>query len=130
MILGCESASFEKRINGDYYLKKINFNGVQFIAKRRDTILQNGIFEIVVPDYVFAVGSNQNLIVAKQHYTNSGYYTGAFVDTTKTQFFIIDLKKAKENVYGPLWEYEFENKVIDLNGEMIEFDMVFSEIKK
>ena len=128
-ILGCKDNTFEKRIRNDYFLKKIDLNEAQFFGKKHDTILKNGIFEILINDYVFAVGSNENIIIIKQHYTGGGYY-GWKVDTTRTQFYVIDLAINKDSLYGPLPEYEFENKVLDLNGEMIDFDLVYPNIKE
>ena len=127
-ISSCTQKSFEKRISGDFYLKKVDLNGFQFIGKKKDSVLENGIWEMVVPDYVFAYGSNENLIIAKTH---PNYYPNQWnVDTTKTEFYVIDLNKSKENVHGPLLEYQFEEKMFDLNGDTIEFDHFFPETKK
>jgi hypothetical protein len=88
--ISCTQKSFEKKIRGDFYLKRVDLNGFQFIAKvKKDTILKNGITEIIVSDYVFAYGSNENVIIAKRH--PDRYPEMWFVDTTRTEYFIIDL---------------------------------------
>lgn len=127
-ISSCTQKVYEKNIAKDYYLKKIDFNGIQFVGKKTDSILENGIWETIVPDYVFAYGSNENMIIVKSH---PNYYTNQWnVDTTKTDFYVIDLNKDEKNIYGPLLEYQFEEKMFDLNGDTIEFNHFFSEIKK
>ncbi|AXT59195.1 hypothetical protein D1816_02145 [Aquimarina sp. AD10] len=127
-ISSCTQKGYEKNIAKDYYLKKIDFNGIQFVGKKTDSILENGIWETIVPDYVFAYGSNENMIIVKTH---PNYYTNQWnVDTTKTDFYVIDLNKDEKNIYGPLLEYQFEEKMFDLNGDTIEFNHFFSEIKK
>ncbi len=124
----CDSKNFEKNIGKDYYLKRVDLNGLQFIGKLHDTILEDGIFEIIISDYVFAIGSNENIIIAKQHPSRFQSYWN--IDTAKTLYYVIDLKDSIDNVYGTSYEYEFENKVLDLNGEMIEFDLLYPELKK
>ena len=128
LIFGCTQKSFEKKISQNFYLKKIDLNGLQFIAKLNDTILKNGIAEIIIPDYVFAYGSNENVIIAKSH--PSGYPEMWSVDTTKTYFYVIDLNHKNDTLYGPLKEYQFENKLYELNGSLIEFDNIFPETIK
>lgn len=128
LILGCEENNFEKRIKNDYFFKKIDINGMQVFGKKHDTILKNGVFEILVNDYVFAIGSNENVIIIKQHH-GGGIYS-SWIDTTQTQFYIIDLAINKDSLYGPLKEYEFENTLLDLNGEMIDFDLVYPSSKE
>ena len=128
LISSCNKQSFEKKIRGSYYFKKIDLNAAQFIGKLKDTILENGICEMVVPDYVYAYGSNENVIIAKVHHT-FGHQIWK-VDSSRTDFYVIDLNNQIDNVYGPLKKYQFEDKLYALNGNLIEFDHVFSRIKK
>ena len=128
MTISCTNNSFEKHIIDNYYLKKINLNGIQFIGQKKDSLLDNGIWQVKVPDYVYAYGYNKNIIVAKLH---PNYYPDQWkVNTSITEYYIIDLNQDFENVHGPLSITEFEEKMLDLNGEILEFDHFYSEEKK
>ena len=83
----------------------------------------SGCFDIVVSNYVFAVGHNDSFIIAKQHF-------GA--DTTKTYYYVIDIKK-NENQTGAKGVYEFSDKQSfdsfrnQLKISNIPFDMNYPE---
>lgn len=81
--------------------------------------------EVLVPEYVFAVGHNSEFIIAKQHPTN-GFESGYKIDKSITNYFIVDIMK-EGNVYGPLSELDFNKKVSELAIEAIEFDQIYSE---
>ena len=78
---------------------------------------------IIVSDYVFAVGHNSNFIIAKQHpYIN---------DLSITKFYIIDIEKRKtgtvNSVFGPMDENEFDKKKHELNISDLKFDQTYPE---
>jgi hypothetical protein len=60
----------------------------------------SGCFDVLVGNYVYAVGHNDSFIIASQHF-------GA--DTKKNYFYVIDIKK-NENQTGTQEVYEFSDK--------------------
>lgn len=86
--------------------------------------------ETLVLEYVFAVGHNSDFIIAKQHPT-SGFENGYKVNTTITNYFIIDIKTNvrdnRKRVIGPLTAKQFEQSTLDLNIGEIEFDQTYTE---
>ena len=84
----------------------------------------------LIDEYVFAIGHNSSFIIAKQHPTN-GFKNGYEVDTTITNYFIIDINgkitKNRNKVIGPLSKKEFEEIVAELNIENIKFDQNYPE---
>jgi hypothetical protein len=81
-----------------------------------------GCFEVIIDEYVYAVGYNENFIIAKQQ---SG------LDTTSTNYFIIDIytnqKSSKTGIYGPLNLNEFESMRKKLGVSELLFDFNYSK---
>jgi hypothetical protein len=113
-----------KRITGKYIVVWIDLPRNQGIAEE---IEENSGSSIgLVPEYVFAVGHNENYIIAKQHPT-SGFDNGFTIDMTITNYFIVDMKAQKNKVIGPMTKSKFDSTRIDLKIQNIEFDMIFKE---
>jgi len=113
-----------KRITGKYIVVWIDLPRSQGIAEE---IEENSGSSIgLVPEYVFAVGHNKNYIIAKQHPT-SGFENGFVIDTTITNYFIVDMNAQKDKVIGPMMKLKFDSTRIDLKIQNIEFDMIFNE---
>ena len=84
----------------------------------------DGCSEGIIASYVYAVGHNQNYIIAKQLENSQ----------TKTSYYIIDIKKNQANsqkgIFGPLNETEFEKTKKDLKIESLKFDLNFNQKPK
>lgn len=77
---------------------------------------------VIVAEYIFAVGHNEEFIIAKQHPTNR-----LEVNTTITNYYIIDIRNEDEEIYGPLQEAVFNASREKFGIAHIEFDMIYSE---
>jgi hypothetical protein len=78
--------------------------------------------KVIVESYVFAVGHNENFIIAKQRSPNS---------MLKTKYFIVDINqiilKNDKTVFGPLSKEQFEQKKAELGLNELNFDLVYEE---
>jgi len=126
LLTGCFGLfdSGTKRITGKYIVVWIDLPRNQGIAEEIEE--HSGSSIGIVPEYVFAVGHNENYIIAKQHPT-SGFENGFIIDTTITNYYIVDMKAQKNKVIGPLTNSKFDSSRIDLKIQNIEFDMIFKE---
>jgi len=123
-----QPASKFKNITGDYtVIRDKGIPGFQTIGHYSKTELK---VTIIIPGYVFAIGNNVDLIIAKQHPV-SKTKTSDNINTTITNYFIIDIHKHREEkneyLYGPLSAGQFEAKRRELNIADMPFHMVFSE---
>lgn len=84
----------------------------------------------LIPEYVFAVGHDNDFIIAKQHPT-SGFKAGFDVDATITNYYIIDMNSKifieDERVKGPLTKNEFDSLRKILEIDRIRFDMLYPD---
>jgi len=83
----------------------------------------SGCFEILVGNYVYAVGHNDSFIIAKQHFGS---------DTLNTYYYIIDINKqekrgGRKGVYESLSKRDFDSLRKRLNISHIPFDMNYPE---
>ena len=62
---------------------------------------------------------------AKQHPT-SGFENGYKIDTTKTNYFIIDIRN-ESKVIGPMNIADFDKRLSELKISGIEFDQTYPE---
>lgn len=120
--------SSSDRITGKYILLWIDLPQNQFISE--ETELNSSSSTGLIEEYVFAVGHDQDYIIAKQHPT-SGFENGFEINTRVTNYFIIDMNrktlKKGEKIFGPLREVEFNKLRKELKIENIEFDMNYPE---
>ncbi len=119
--------SGSKRITGDYILMWIDLQENQRIIKEWNN---TGSGETVVPEYVYAVGHNEDFIIAKQHPT-SGFESGYEVNDKITNYYIIDINnktnKTDNIIIGPLTIEKFNNLRLELKITEIKFDMNYPE---
>lgn len=82
----------------------------------------DGCFDIIIDDYVYAVGHNESFIIAKQH---------PGIDTVSSNYFIIDIKEhgktGKKGIYGPLTLNEFDSLSTKLKISGLPFDLNYPE---
>ncbi len=117
------SDSSSDRITGKYVVIWVNLPENQSISEQWSS---SGSSQ-VVPEYVFAVGHNDDFIVAKQHPVSGDYE----IDTKTTNYFIVDMKRnvltKGSNVFGPLKINQFDSLRKILQIEKIEFDQNYPE---
>jgi len=126
LLTGCFGLfdSGSKRITGKYIVVWIDLPRNQGIGEEIEGSPGSSIG--LVPEYVFAVGHNEDYIIAKQHPT-SGFENGFEIDTTITNYYLIDINEQKDKVIGPLTKSKFDSTRIALKIRNIEFDMIFKE---
>jgi hypothetical protein len=116
------------RIIGKYIVLWIDFPENQIISEQVEMNSAGSIQ--VIQEYVFAVGHNDDYIIAKQHPT-SGFEGGYEINTKITNYFILDMNRkvstVGENVFGPLNQNEFDSLRKTLKIENIEFDQKYPE---
>lgn len=78
----------------------------------------DGCFEVIIDNYVYAVGHNEDFIIAKQH---------SAADTLSVNYFVIDIKANekinKTGVYGPLSLKDFDSLVVKFKISGLRFDL-------
>ena len=120
--------SSSDRIIGKYIVLWIDLPQNQFISE--ETELNSTSSMGLIEEYVFAVGHDNDYIIAKQHPTN-GFENGFEINTKITNYFIIDMNrkilKKGEKVFGPLSEIKFNKLRKELKIENIEFDLTYPE---
>jgi hypothetical protein len=126
LLTGCFGLfdSGTKQITGKYILVWIDLQRNQGIGEEIEGSPGSSIG--LVTEYVFAVGHNDDYIIAKQHPT-SGFENGFEIDTTITNYYLIDMNAQKDKVIGPMPKSTFDSIRIDLKIQNIEFDMIFNE---
>ena len=116
------------KIIGDYKVQWIDMHSSRSICKTPKKYPD--LCETLVFEYVFAVGHNSDYIIAKQHPT-SGFENGYEVDTSITNYFILDIKSNtndnRNRVTGPMQENEFKKTALELNINEIVFDQTYPE---
>jgi hypothetical protein len=117
------------RIAGKYKVLWIDLPETQHISEEFE--MHSSGSEEEVPPYVFAVGHNDDFIIAKQHPT-SGFETHFKIDTTITHYYIIDLhgkgRESNQETIGPLTKTAFDAMRKQLGIESISFDMNYPEV--
>lgn len=85
----------------------------------------DGCFDVIIENYVYAVGHNADFIISKQH---------PGTDTVSTNYFIIDIKanekESKAGIYGPLNLNEFYSLSEELKLSGLSFDLNYPENPK
>ncbi|GAB1855408.1 hypothetical protein MHTCC0001_02420 [Flavobacteriaceae bacterium MHTCC 0001] len=118
-----------EKIIGNYKILWVDLLEQQVVCESLDQTSSS--CSVLVKEYVFAVGHNSDFIIAKQHPTN-GFDNGHVIDTTITNFYIIDINrkliKKGNKVFGPLTESQFNDKVTELDIEKIKFDQVYPHL--
>ena len=85
--------------------------------------------ETVVQEYVFAVGHNNQYIVAKQHPLD--YTKSPIVDTKTINYFVIDYTKhpyaGQQGIFGPIDLNAYKKLNSELGIGEVEFDMIYPD---
>lgn len=122
---GCLFDSSSDTIRGRYKVVWIDVPEQQFICEESSE--HSTSCSVLVPEYVFAVGYDDDFIIAKQHPT-SGFEDGFKIDPSVTHYYIIDTRTTEEKVIGPLTEEQFDKTKKELRIERIEFDKTYIDI--
>ena len=111
--------SEHQKIIGQYEIGWNDLESNRAIMKKIENSESN--YQEIVGCYVFAVGHNENFIIAKQHQNFKA----------ETNYYLIDIKKNKEDylkgVFGPLDETEFEKMKTKFNIKDLKFDLKFAD---
>jgi hypothetical protein len=130
LLVGCFGLwdSGSQRIIGKYIVVWIDVPQNQGIAEEFE--MNSPSSSLVVPEYVFAVGHNDDYIIAKQHPT-SGFEHGYEIDTTSTNYYVVDMNrrdsKTGNKVFGPLTLSKFDSLTTKLKIRSIKFDQTYLE---
>ncbi|GAB4043438.1 hypothetical protein [Spirosoma jeollabukense] len=119
------SSTYEKQLNGPYYLEAYNDYNEMSIGIE-DKEIRVGVIKATV----FAIGQTDQFIVAKQHPLNESRN----IDKSITNYFIIPLnqkisKATDRNYFGPLTLDEFNGKRHELGMDSVPFTIVFKDLK-
>ncbi|MFN8334475.1 MAG: DUF3997 domain-containing protein [Cyclobacteriaceae bacterium] len=116
-------------IVGPYKVMWIDLPEQQFICQQSEQYSTS--FHVLVPEYVFAVGHDDNFIIAKQHPT-AGFEDDFKIDASVTQYYIIDTNVKSEatgaKVFGPLTKAEFDSKRKEFRIEGIKFELAYADV--
>lgn len=129
VLTGCPGLfdSGSEKIIGRYQVLWIDVWENQKISKQ-DKEHPSGS-SVLVPEYVYAVGHNDEYIIAKQHPT-SGFEKGYKVDTSITNYYMIQMNEEEEYkdlVFGPLTIHQFDSIRREKGIESLEFDMNYPD---
>lgn len=113
------------KIADNYYVLWIDLQENQGICEEIEGT-QRGSYILLVPEYVFEVGHDDNYIIAKQHPT-SGFKSGYKINKEITNYFLINMNLKNDKVIGPLTLIEFEDLRKQLGISDIKFDMRYPE---
>lgn len=125
LLQSCIGSAHDEKLNGGYYLSAIDVKEDMVIG------FQDGDYGIgIIGATIFAVGQNDEFIIAKQHPRASS----SDVNKAIINYFIIPLKSKvsqllEENIYGPLTLEEFEQKRKKLHIENLDFTIVFKDLE-
>jgi hypothetical protein len=114
--------AYEEQIQDYYYLIAVDDEKYMDISYNNG----GGTFS-VIPSTVFAVGYNENFIIAKQH----PCYFAEPIDKTITHYYIIPIKNnPNNNAIGPLTLEQFYEKRKELNvPDSVKFTKEFEKLK-
>jgi hypothetical protein len=125
---GCLFDNGSNRIIGRYIVLWIDKPENQSLSLQSATSASSSS-EIILP-YVFAVGHNDQFIIAKQHPTN-GFVGRYKMDTSITHYYILDIKNKSHfedyTLYGPLTLAAFTNLSAQFDLQQVSFDMLYPD---
>ena len=113
-----EESEYQKII-GQYEIGWNDLESNRAITKKIEN--SENSYNIIIDNYVYAVGHNESFIIAKQHRNFS----------KETNYYLIDIEKNEEDyskgIYGPLNEVEFENLKTKFKIKKLKFDLIFPD---
>lgn len=119
----CIFGAYDKKLNGGYYLSATDVNDDMSLGYE-----DNGNGVGIIDATVYAVGQNDNFIIVKRHPRSMSK-----ADRNIKEYYIIPLKNrisqsADKNLYGPMSQDEFQQKVKELHVGTISFSIVFKDL--
>lgn len=81
--------------------------------------------ELIEP-YIFAVGHNEHYLIAKQHPT-TGFEGGYQIHTDTTNYYIIDIYKEKDRIFGPLTLAQFDSIKTEFKIGKLQFNKTYPD---
>jgi hypothetical protein len=127
ILLTACSGMYEKHLTGNYYLTKTDYADEELSLSYK---LENGDYIGVVNPTLFAVGYDDDYIIAKNHPQIRGAFT---FNKNVTYYYIVPLKykvhhSPDENRIGPLSEEEFKAKRKELKmSDSLTFTKIFKK---
>ena len=115
-------------VTGRYTVISIDVDANQSLSLRSKD--NSSLLEEIFAPYVFAVGHNDEFIIVKQH-PSAGFDGNYEVDTTITNFYILDMKrkfvKGNKDYFGPLKEFQFDSLRTVFKIDQVPFDLNYPE---
>ncbi|WP_040496645.1 DUF3997 domain-containing protein [Fulvivirga imtechensis] len=126
VILSCERHKYEERIELNYFLISLEeFEDMSLMIKN------DNLFVEVIPQTVYALGSDKNYIIVKRHPRE----WPSMPDKSIKQYYIIPITEpvdevAEYNRIGPMTKEEFERKREELRvPQSLTFTKVFENLE-
>jgi hypothetical protein len=125
LLCSCHGAAYEEYLVDNYSLKAMDVKSGMSVFYNDNEYLIG-----IIQPTVFAVGHNNDFIIAKQHPNNF-----PIIDKSITNYFIIPIKKrvaesVEKNVIGPLTIEEFNAMKTELRvPESLVFTKVFEDLE-
>ena len=123
-LTGCLFDSSSDRITGKYIVLWIDLPQNQMIGK--EDKLHSSSSSTLIEPYIFAVGHNEHYIIAKQHPT-SGFEGGYKIHTDTTNYYIIDIYKEKDKIFGPLTLKRFDSLKTEFKIDKLQFNKTYPD---
>lgn len=125
LLIGCQGVAIKEKIEGNYYL--IATDAEEDLSLTYHEAADENNYGTIINATVFAIGHNNEYIIAKQHPRNFPNPP----DKSITNFFILPIKKkfdwkTNNDLLGPLTLEQFNEKRKELN---ISNDLKFTIIK-
>ncbi len=121
---GCLFDSSSDRITGKYIVLWIDLPQNQMIGK--EDKLHSSSSSTLIEPYIFAVGHTEHYIIAKQHPTN-GFEGGYKIHTDTTNYYIIDIYKERDKIYGPLTLKQFDSLKTEFKIDKLQFNKTYPD---
>jgi hypothetical protein len=121
----------EEHLTGNYYLIAMDYSDDNLNISYK---LGTDSYVGVVPSTLFAVGYDDEYIIAKRH-PRYGLYGDGSINKKVTHYYIVPLKykvhnSPDENRIGPLSEEEFQAKRKELNmPDSLTFTKIFKQLE-
>ena len=125
----CNRIIIKEKITENYYLVATDIPEATFLSYHEDS--DGNDYSIIIEGGVFAIGYNDNYMIAKQHPLS----LLDVLDKSVTNFFILPMKESfdyrtKNGLIGPLTETEFIEKRIELGiSEKLIFTKVIEDLE-
>jgi len=123
-LTGCLFDSSSNRIVGKYKILWIDLPQNQMLTKESKLYSSSSL--VILEPYIFAVGHNENYIIAKQHPT-SGFEGGFEIHADTTNYYVVDIAKEIDKVFGPLTLKQFDSLKTKLKIEDLQFTKTYPD---